>query len=250
MSPGQRTTAAAWWSDALAGLSDLVFAGGCAGCSRSGAGGLCDACRTELAALRPQPARPTPAPPGLPACHALGGYEGVLRELLLGYKDRGRYPLAAPLGGLLADVVAATLAGRSRPVLLLPVPDAPDAARARFGDHMRRLADRAARQLRAAGWHAAVAPVLRARPRADSTHLDTAGRSRAAAAAFRPRTRALAQLAAAVRAGAVVVVVDDILTTGATLSAVAGALRAGGVAVDRAAVLAATRRRRVADQGL
>jgi predicted amidophosphoribosyltransferase len=47
----------------------------------------------------------------------------------------------------------------------------------------------------------------------------------------------------AVSAGARVVVVDDIITTGATLVAVSDRLRGIGVRVDRCAVLAATRRR-------
>ncbi len=231
-----------WWGGAVSGLSDLVFAGGCAGCGRDGGGSLCGTCRAELSGLRPAPARPTPAPPGLPGCHALGPYGGVLREVLLGYKERGRYPLAVPLGVLLGDVVAAT-GDPGTPVLLVPVPDAPAAARERYGDHLRRLADRAARQLRQAGWAAAVAPVLAARPKIDSAHLNTAGRAQAASAAFRPRGRQLAQVAAAARSGARVVLVDDILTTGATLTAVADILRAGGVPVHSAAVLAATRRR-------
>ena len=47
----------------------------------------------------------------------------------------------------------------------------------------------------------------------------------------------------AVHRGAVVIPVDDILTTGGTLAALAGRLRAGGLPVPVAAVLAATRRR-------
>jgi predicted amidophosphoribosyltransferase len=228
----------------LGGLADLLFAAGCAGCGGAGRGSLCDACRAELAAAVPGPTRPTPAPPGLPPCYALSGYAGVLREVLIGYKDRGRYPLASPLGALLADVVAGTGVPRSRPVLLVPVPDTPAAARARYGDHLRRLADAASRVLRRAGWSAATAPVLSARPRADSAGLDSAARARAAQQAFRPRPRALAALAVAAGTGAAVVVVDDILTTGATLAAATLALTDAGVPVHAAAVLAATRRTR------
>jgi predicted amidophosphoribosyltransferase len=50
----------------------------------------------------------------------------------------------------------------------------------------------------------------------------------------------------AVAAGARLVVVDDVLTTGATLAAVAQRLRSAGVDAPVAAVLAATQRRVVA----
>ncbi len=236
---------AGWLGGAVTGAADLIFAGGCAGCGATGAGALCQRCRHELDRSRPAPARPSPAPAGLPACHALGGYAGVLRQALLGYKERGRYPLAGPLGDRLAAVVAAAVPDPGRPVLLVPVPDAPAAARERYGDHLRRLADRAAARLRADGRPVAVAPVLLARPRADSARLGAAARAATATSAFRARPRALGQLAAAVRAGALAVPVDDILTTGATLAATAQVLRAGGVPVRHAAVLAATRRRSV-----
>jgi predicted amidophosphoribosyltransferase len=232
-----------WLGESVAGLSDLLFAGGCGGCAQPGRGSLCGACRAELASGYPGPTRPTPAPPGLPPCYALGEYAGVLREVLVGYKDRGRYPLSTPLGALLADVVAATGVERSRPLLLVPIPDAPAAARARYGDHLRRLTTVAVATLRRAGWRAAPAPALAARPKTDSTHLDPAARALAAAGAFRPRERVLAALARAADTGAAVVLVDDILTTGATLAAAARVLDRGGVAVRAAAVLAATRRR-------
>jgi predicted amidophosphoribosyltransferase len=46
------------------------------------------------------------------------------------------------------------------------------------------------------------------------------------------------------RAGAAVVLLDDVLTTGSTLAAVAGRLREAGVPVTFAATVAATRLRR------
>jgi predicted amidophosphoribosyltransferase len=108
---------------------------------------------------------------------------------------------------------------------------------------MLRLARRAAVRLNAAGWPAGLATPLSARPRADSAHLDSLARARAAAAAFVPRPRELDRMADAAQRGALVVVLDDILTTGATLTAAAGRLRAAGIAVPVAVVLAATRRR-------
>jgi predicted amidophosphoribosyltransferase len=236
-----------WLGQTWTGLADLVLPGVCAGCGIGGPGALCGNCTRLLRALRPHPARPTPAPPGLPGCVAMGGYEGVLREVLLAYKERGRHTLARTLGDLLASAVVAGVrfAGRpaGTPLLLVPVPDTAAAARDRYGDHMLRLARRVAVRLNATGWPAGLATPLSARPRADSAHLDRAGRADAAAEAFAPRSRELVRMAEVAARGTLVVALDDILTTGATLSAVAGRLRTAGVPVPLAVVLAATRRR-------
>lgn len=228
----------------MAGLADLVLPAGCAGCRADGGTplryGVCGGCVAAVAALRPHPTRPDPAPAGLPACAALGDYDGVLRELVLGYKDRGRHRLARPLGRLLADVVASLAGG---PALLVPIPDTPAAARARHGDHLRRLARPAVARLRAAGLPVTAAHPLRARPRPDSTGLDAAARADQARAAFRARPLQLAGLRQRLaRTGEPVILLDDVVTTGATLAAAAQRLAEAGVPVAGAAVLAATRR--------
>ncbi|AVT36975.1 phosphoribosyltransferase [Plantactinospora sp. BB1] len=225
-------------------LTDLVLPAECAGCRAERLPlrqGVCATCSAGLAALRPAPVRPTPAPPGLPDCVALGSYRGALRESLLSYKERGRHGLARPLGRLLAEVVAEAVGGR-RPVLLVPVPATARAVRARHGDHLRRLARHSADRLRAAGWPVAVAHPLRAVPRPDSATLDSAGRAAAARDAFRlreGRSGTVRRLAA----GRVVVLLDDVVTTGVTLAAVARRLESAGIPVYAAAVLAATVRR-------
>jgi predicted amidophosphoribosyltransferase len=229
-------------------LVDLVLPVACAGCGAPGAG-LCARCRDGLAGLRPFVAVPEPRPAGFPECVALGDYDAELRGMLLAYKERGRHRLARVLGAQLGRVVAGALVtagvpGRT-PVVVVAVPSTAAAARERHGDHMTRLARQAAKRLTAAGWPAATARPLAARPKADdSTHLGAAARAGAAAGAFRPRPAALHRVRRAVAAGACVVVVDDIVTTGATLAAASHMLNANGVSVRAAATLAATRRRR------
>jgi predicted amidophosphoribosyltransferase len=143
---------------------------------------------------------------------------------------------------MLAEAVAAAAGGTPRPVLLVPVPATARAARERRGDHMRRLAVRAARRLRRAGWPVTVARAVEALPKPDAAGLDAAQRAAVASRSFRVRTRRLGRTRTQAEQRAVILV-DDIVTTGSTLAAIATALAAHRIAVDGAAVLAATRRR-------
>jgi predicted amidophosphoribosyltransferase len=234
-------------------LTDLVLPADCAGCGGSATattGGVCGDCLDELARLLPYETAPTPTPYGLPICVALGPYDGVLRELVLAYKDRGRHRLARPLAVQLARGVAACAVRLGNPpgspVVVIPVPSTAAAARQRHGDHMRRLARQTVRTLNGAGWPAAMVVPAAARPRADSAHLTAADRAAAARDAFRTRLVPARRVAAAVAAGACVVAVDDVLTTGATLASLATRLTSDGVGVHGAVTLAATRRRNAA----
>ncbi len=232
-------------ASSFAALLDLVLPAPCPGCGGAAARtGLCDECTAELTALAPASVRPDPAPDGLPECRAVGPYQGMLRELVVGYKERGRRGLAGPLGDRLAAVVAACVPD-GRAVVLVPVPTTARAARQRRGDHVLPLVRRAALRLRLAGRGAVVLRGLRALPRPDSTGLTAAERARVARATLVPRTGLSQTLGKTSVSGAsAVVVVDDVMTTGATIAATCGVLASAGVAVDAAAVLAATQRRR------
>lgn len=227
------------WTD----LVELVLPRTCGGCGVPGRGSVCPLCTEALGAATPGPAVPSPAPAGFPRTTALGPYDGVLRELLLAYKERGRHDLARPLGSLLGAVVSTVV--HSGPLVLVPVPSTARAARARYGDHLARLTVYAARTLRRGGWRVAVGRPLQAVPRPDSTALDRAGRARAAEQAFRVRPAGLRRAGGAWNraGGARVVLLDDIVTTGATLAAVSAVLSAAGLVPYGAAVLAATQLR-------
>jgi predicted amidophosphoribosyltransferase len=223
-------------------LLDLVFPSACAGCDEPAAGAqICEPCRAALFAAEPQRVRPDPEPEGLPRTYALAAYDGVLREMLLQYKERGRHGLADPLGDLLATVVRRG-ERTSAPALLVPVPATAKAIRERHGDHMVRLANRVARTLRRGGRPAAVACGLSALPRQDSTELSALERIRTASLGFTTRPSAVPAMREAAERGAAVILVDDIVTTGATLAATAERLEAAGVPVTCAGALAATQR--------
>ncbi|SDX48777.1 Predicted amidophosphoribosyltransferases [Modestobacter sp. DSM 44400] len=225
-------------------LADLVLPRTCAGCAVPG-DVLCPDCRGRLA--EPRLAEPRRHPDGFPPTVAAGAYSGPVRPAVLAFKEHGRAELATPLGRALALAVTGVLAGlpgagRGRPVLLVPVPSSTAAVQRRGRDHVGELARAAATELRAAGLAARPAALLR-RPRGtrDSAGLDAAARRANLAGRF------------AVRAprdgppvGAVLVLVDDVVSSGATLTEAARALAAGlssGNEPVLAAVVAATPRR-------
>ncbi|MFH8728095.1 ComF family protein [Streptomyces termitum] len=206
-----------WWRE----ISGLVLPVACEGCGAPRAG-LCGRCALALAGTGADRVRPSPEPPGLPAVHAAVPYGGAVRELLIAHKERGALELAGPLGGALAGAVAAAVRGRGDggALLLVPVPSARRSVRARGHDPTRRVARAAAARLRGAGRPARVVPVLRQRRYvADQAGLGARGR-RANLAGALEVVPGGARLLAAGR----VVLVDDLMTTGASLAEAARAL--------------------------
>ncbi|MGY1693478.1 ComF family protein [Geodermatophilus sp. SYSU D00814] len=220
-----------------AALADLVLPRTCAGCGVPGPV-LCRRCGALL--TRPREAAPRRVPWGMPPTVAAGAYAGPVRPAVVAFKERGRAELAGPLGAALAlaaGVHAALLPGR--PLLLVPVPPSRAALRARGRDHVRELAVAAVAELRAAGVDARQARLLARTGRVrDSAGLGAAERRANLAGTFTARR-------AAVPSGAVLVVVDDVVTSGATLTQAAAALtaiRRDGDVPLLAAVVAATPR--------
>ncbi|WP_405531012.1 phosphoribosyltransferase family protein [Streptomyces avidinii] len=227
-----------WWQE----LAGLVLPVDCAGCGAVRVL-VCDGCREALGGAAAGPVRPSPRPVGLPAVWAAAVYDGGVRSLLLAHKERGALPLAGVLGAALAAAVLAGGTGgpgEAGEVALVPVPSARRQVRARGHDPARRIALAAAGRLRRAGVPARVAPVLGLR-RAVADQAGLGARQRrenlTGALAVRRGGRRLTD-------GARIVLVDDLITTGATLAEAARAVRAAGPAggpgaVLRAAVVAA-----------
>jgi predicted amidophosphoribosyltransferase len=174
-------------------------------------------------------------PEGLPEVWAAAGYADEVRAVLLAHKERGVTGLARPLGEALAGAVRAVASGGA--LLLVPVPSARRAVAVRGHDAMRRLALAAARELRREGIRARAAAVLRQRrPVADQSGLSARERLENLSGAIDGRAGSGRLLRAAP-----VVLVDDLMTTGASLVAAARAVEAAGGRVAGAAVVAGPR---------
>ncbi|MEY9934774.1 ComF family protein [Catenulispora sp. GP43] len=226
-----------------AALMDLAAERDCGGCGRPQPSGepLCPDCDGLLADGGPW--RTLAAVPGTPRTHAVARYEDPVRTMLIGYKERGRADLRRVLGRALARAVAGTLetggapttTPRRPPVALIPMPSRRKAVRDRGQDTTARLAGTAARALREVGVPARAVSALRhARAVEDQAGLSRQERAANLSGALRARR-------AAALAGAAVVLVDDISTSGASLAEAARALRAAGVPVIGAATIAAAR---------
>ncbi|GAB7108802.1 ComF family protein [Streptomyces phaeofaciens JCM 4814] len=217
-----------WWQE----LAGLALPAECGGCGRARTV-LCPECRAALGGTAPLRVRPVPEPPGLPAVHAAARYADEVRAALLAHKERGVLALARPLGAALAGAVRVGLGeegvgvGEGPPppppgtVLLVPVPSTPASTRSRGHDPARRIALAAAGELRRAGLAVRVAAVLRQRRAvADQAGLSAPERLDNLVGAL-----AVVPGGARVLCGGPVVLVDDLMTTGASLAEAARAVR-------------------------
>ena len=209
----------------------VLLAPACAACDRlldaPLQGPVCAACWRGIQIVMQQDAA---AGEPIDAWQAAGEYDGALRAIIHAFKYDGRRSLAAPLGALVRERGAGLL---RRADLVVPVPLHPW-RRLRRGFNQ---ADDLARHLDV--------PVCRAlwrmRATAPQTALDPAERRRNVRAAFRlsPFVRR-ARLA-----GARLVLVDDVRTTGATLDACAAVLKEAGARDVSAVTIARAAHRRL-----
>jgi len=218
--------------EAWSALVDLVLPRSCGGCGRAGTG-WCSDCAGLLAAA------PTSRvlAGGLPVWSAVA-YEGQVRSAVVRWKDRGRADLTRPLGtGLrLAATVALCEVGAPAGTALVPMPSSRRSRRARGHDPVRDLARASAAGLARRGRPARVLPVLhQVRAVADQAGLTAGERRRNLAGALAVRAGWRPRLD-----GRSLLLVDDVVTTGATLLEARRALAEAGADVLAAATVACT----------
>lgn len=166
---------------------------------------------------------------------ALGRYAGARRQAIVAVKEHGRTDLIAPLALTLAVALQRLLCWRmlDSPLTIVPAPTRRSAARRRGGDPIGRIA------VAASAGHpgVTVAPALRMRALTrDSVGLGSGARERNIAGRVLLNRR---RLPVAAGRGGDVLIVDDVVTTGATLAESVRVLRRGGVRVAAALVIAA-----------
>ncbi len=217
-------------SRVLSATLDLLFPRRCVGCEEEGSF-LCTRCEAALPRLFPpfcrqcaQPlassdmcsrCRETPLA-GLEGIRAPYLMEGAVRDCIHRLKYQDFRALGRVLGGLLGSHVTELALPAS---VLVPVPLHPRRLRARGYNQATLLARAVGRQL---GLPVAEGVLRRSRaapPQATSSDMEE--RRRNVEGSFTVRDGSLA--------GSAVLLVDDVCTTGSTLSACAGALKATGV---------------------
>ena len=193
----------------------MMFQIRCAGCDAPGAA-VCTTCRFALLGPRPQP--------GGHGVHAAVPFTGRARKVVLGLKYRNRRQVARHLAGLVVNAIVARGDHRGVDVVTW-APTSEARRRARGFDQGELVARHVARQLRV--------PCRRLLLRSGPATAQT-GRSRV------ERLHGPEFIARPGLDGRRVIVVDDVVTTGATLRAAAAALRHAGVVEPRLYAIAST----------
>lgn len=196
-------------------MLELVFPMRCGGCGAPGV----RLCATCMQAWRGVPERISTLIDAHVPVWSMGPYGGARRRCIIAFKERGRYDLAGYIGAATEHAVAFLIARGEvdEDVLLVPAPTRPESARARGGDHVERALKRTRFHILRAVQHGVGV--------AESVGLDVAGRRRNLSGKVQLRV-APGQLR-----GQGVVVVDDVITTGATMAETVLVLLSAGALV-------------------
>lgn len=211
------------WRAAAQAAVAVVLPTSCAGCGIPDVP-LCGSCRR---AISPRTVHAVGI--GVPVCAGLV-FDGVAARVLRACKEQGTTVLVRALAPALSAAAREVLASSSGQVVVVPVPTSPATMRRRGFRVVELLAVRAGLHPRR---------MLRvARRAADQRGLGVDARARNVSGTLRVAPRHLAAVA-----GRRVLLVDDVVTTGATLREAVRALEGAGATVMGAATVAATPRR-------
>jgi len=211
-------------------ILNLIFPPKCPLCQRvQDSAGICAVCEKELPRTAEQETL-RKGPGGL-RCAAPVWYEGAVREAILRLKFQGAASVAEPLGELIARVAAEEFGGEFDTVTWVPV--SRKRLRKRGYDQARLLAEAACRR-----WDVEPVPLLR-------KIVDNPPQSGIRdAAARRANVLGVYEASEAAR-GRRILLVDDICTTGATLTECIRVLKDAGAEDVVCAVVALSRQKKV-----
>ncbi|RIJ77822.1 ComF family protein [Nakamurella silvestris] len=217
------------WSELL----DLVLPRPCPGCG--GPEPWCGTCATTLTGRPRQVLPPAFGADAAPPLYALARYHGPVRGGILAGKEHGRADLPPRLGEALGAGIERLIriGAVAVPLWLVPAPTRPSAARRRGGDPVARMVRSAAAGLARRGIPCGVAPCLHTgRGTVDSVGLDASQR----------RTNLVGKIIFTPTAGPPrsqsVILLDDVITTGATCLESVTVLAAQGHPVSAVLALA------------
>ncbi|TQJ41558.1 putative amidophosphoribosyltransferase [Arthrobacter sp. SLBN-112] len=244
-----------WLAGALVDLLALAVPVDCVCCGAEDST-LCPSCAGRIRQLTRQPFRAESGAPALmdvagtimlPVV-AAGVYRDELAQGLLSFKRHGQHQLGRSLGRALAGAVRAAVPDGSG-FLLIPVPTSTAAYVHRGFSPVHLLLKEAVRQLSGVGVADVLAKTAASGPLLPGSH-GSGGRNGAAGqkglgrGARSQRVRGSMRVkrgGRALVAGRSCIIIDDVLTTGATVGEAARALYLAGAKVRGAVVLAATR---------
>ena len=226
-------------SGALADIVALGAPSACAGCGGPGPAVCAECARCLQGAARVH--RPTPTPPGWVPAHVVADYDGTTRAVMTAWKERGRRDVSVHLAGPLVCAITAAVtaldaaggpASCGAEIAIVPIPASSAARRRRGEDAWERVVRQAMQQCPTDARLRLVRALRLVRQPIDQAGLTASER----------RDNLAGALACVAAPAGRVIVVDDIVTTGATLAEAARALGEAGVVTARAAAIAATSR--------
>jgi ComF family protein len=187
-------------------IKELIFTPKCLSCGLLGSN-LCSACSSKISPFAGKPIT------NVVQTYCASPYEGWVREKLIEYKN-GRQRNAPALASALMTVFQ--ISDFANPITLVPIPSAPEKIAVRGFDSISTLGAEVSRNL-------ASSPKL-----TSALFLKSCVRDQVGLSAYERKKNMARAFGARCQLSGDVVLIDDVITTGATMSSAAGILRFAG----------------------